>query len=327
MAQRRKVKQLEGFWRRCNPCLITLPNYIGSVARRWIGFGVGPRHPSHMQTNFTEARYKELWQELVAAHPDDMREYFRYHEIRYRELFAAVESLIGDRSAPVLLEVGVSGFLPLYQKLFPDLRLITVDRPLSIGGIGDEYCIGSCGAERHYNVDLSLERLSKDWGNPPLGEFDCVACTEVIEHLIINPVEFISSLIQLLRPDGYLYLTTPNFFSHGRLSQIARQEHPMPVFPRRSANTDCHHHFREYSMKELLQFTTEAGGNVIRADFSTCWDDEHAKERILDKHPQLSSNLVIVAQPGAAVATGSDLLESQTQTEPFRAGLRELFCH
>jgi 2-polyprenyl-3-methyl-5-hydroxy-6-metoxy-1,4-benzoquinol methylase len=165
-----------------------------------------------------------------------------------------------------------------------------------MGGTSAGYSIAHWGAERHYNIDLSSETVSREWGAPPLGLFDYIVCAEVLEHLIVNPVEFISSLLGLLRPSGYLYLTTPNFFSHGHLSQIEKREHPMPVYPRQGENKDHHHHFREYSLKELVAFTQEAGGNVVESQYSDCWDDEEVKERLLRDHPDLSSNLVVVAQ-------------------------------
>jgi 2-polyprenyl-3-methyl-5-hydroxy-6-metoxy-1,4-benzoquinol methylase len=165
-----------------------------------------------------------------------------------------------------------------------------------MGGIGADYCVIQWKAERHYNVDLSTTSLSQEWGTPPLGLFDYVICAEVLEHLIVNPVEFISSLLGLLEPDGYLYLTTPNFFSHGHLGQIERREHPMAFYPKREENKDCHHHFREYTLKELIESTNEAGGMVITAGYSDCWDDEEIKKRLLRDHPDQSSNLIIMAQ-------------------------------
>ena len=42
--------------------------------------------------------------------------------------------------------------------------------------------------------------------------------------------------------------------------------------------------------------TKEAGGTVIKADYSDCWDDEELRKSLLSDHPDQSSNLVIVAQ-------------------------------
>jgi SAM-dependent methyltransferase len=249
-----------------------------------------------MLSTFSAESYEQLWQDLVDSHPEEVREYFRLHKTRYYELFGAIEHYLKDKSTPRLLEVGVSGFFPLYPKLFPDLRVVTIDRPVEMGGTGPDYSVAQWKAERHYNVDLNAHFLSNEWGTPALGLFDYVVCAEVLEHLIVNPVEFISSLLGLLEPKGYLYLTTPNFFSHGHLGQIEGREHPMPVYPKRGENKDHHHHFREYSLQELVESTKEAGGTVIKADYSDCWDDEGIQNRLLRDHPDQSSNLVVVAQ-------------------------------
>src|SRR3972149_2897004 len=170
--------------------------------------------------------YDRLWQQLIAEQPEPAKEYFRYHRQRFYELFSTLQTYLPDVTAPRVLEVGCSGFSRLYKQLFPRLALTIVDRPVELNGAGAEFCLDVCHAERSCHIDLNVDVLSPAWGTPPLGEFDYVICTEVIEHLIVNPVEFLGSLLSLLKPPGYLYLTTPNLFSHHHLLQIARRENP-----------------------------------------------------------------------------------------------------
>jgi len=49
-------------------------------------------------------------------------------------------------------------------------------------------------------------------GGKQLEQFDLVVLTEVIEH-VNNPIDVIENISQLLKKDGLLYLTTPNFSS------------------------------------------------------------------------------------------------------------------
>ncbi|HEY6329496.1 MAG TPA: methyltransferase domain-containing protein, partial [Blastocatellia bacterium] len=59
----------------------------------------------------------------------------------------------------------------------------------------------------HYSFDLNLDFEGK------LDErFDLVVAIEIIEHLA-SPRHFISSCLGLLRPEGFLVLTTPNLES------------------------------------------------------------------------------------------------------------------
>lgn len=278
-----------------------------------------------------KAEYERLWQELVRNQPEEALGYFQYHKNRYYELLDSMAYYLQDKRSATVLEVGVSGFLPLYKQKFPHITLITIDRPVEINGADASFCMPIGKAERHYNIDLNQQALCKDSGSPPLGTFDYVICTEVIEHLVVNPVQLISELLGLLNEDGYLYLTTPNFFSFHRLLKITQGENPLPLFPRRGENKDCGHHFREYAMNELLGFTKKAGGHIVAAYYSDCWDDETLKREVLSKYPELSANLVLVAtsQKPNRVTDTSDLnskkyLNTQSTASPITKIITEL---
>lgn len=246
---------------------------------------------------FDPQAYRDLWQRYVHGAPrsDVELKYFTYHQDRYEELFGAMAAWLAKHEHPKVLEVGVAAFTPFYRRLFPEITLTTVDRPMRMFGASNEYCLNECGADRHYEADLISQRLSPDFGTPPLGDFDFVICTEVIEHLPVNPVEFIGSLLSLLSAGGHLYLTTPNFFSIHTLGKIARRENPQSVFPKSGDNADAHHHYREYSLPELVQFTREAGGRIAFASYSDCWDSEELRASILARHPAQRGNLQLVA--------------------------------
>ncbi len=247
-----------------------------------------------MPKPINETNYNQLWQALVNTQPTKAHEYFFYHKTRYYELFCAMAHYLENLPSPTVLEVGVSGFLPLYKEIFPEINLVTIDRPVELGGANSFYCINECGAERHYNIDLSNNILTEQLGEPPLGKFDFVICTEIIEHLIVNPVEFIASLLSLLSSTGFLYMTTPNFFSYHNIQKLKKGENPQSIFPGIGMNRDHGHHFREYTMGEILNFTRNAKGRIVNASYSDCWDDNGLAE-FFSTHPEQKSNLIIVA--------------------------------
>ncbi|MCL4832621.1 MAG: methyltransferase domain-containing protein [Caldilineaceae bacterium] len=247
------------------------------------------------------AQYEELWRELVEMHPREHHTYFIEHKKRFYELFDHMAYFLQDFPTPRVAEIGLSGFTRLYTQFFPHIRFATIDRPVERYGTNASFGLEQCHAENHYNIDLNHESLSPTWGTPPLGVFDYIIFCEVLEHLTVNPVQLLEELLSILSPNGYLYLTTPNFFSLHHLQQIARRENPQYVFPRRGEDKYASHHFREYSMPELLSFVEEAGGQVVKACYSDCWHDERAKQA-LESYPELRSNLVIVtARAGAKV--------------------------
>ncbi len=245
--------------------------------------------------------YEAKWRELFGHR---LEGYFAMHRRRYYELFNAFAHFYaGMREDALVLEVGVSEFLLLYKFFFPRIRLVTVDRPQARNGFAPAFCLGEGGAERHYEADLDAVSLSPGFGSPPLGRFDYVVCTEVLEHLLVNPVEFLASLLSLLHPGGVLYLTTLNFFRAENLEKIAAGVNPQMVPPRRGENADAHHHLREYAMPELLSFVAEAGGRALHHDFSDCWETGGEGEAAVVPRER-RANLVVVAAPASAPEAG-----------------------
>ena len=79
--------------------------------------------------------------------------------------------------------------------------------------------------------------------------FDCIVATEVIEH-VAHPDDFLRKLSHLVRPGGYLVMTTPNG---------AYFRNTLPRF------TDCH----DPSVFEDSQFKPNADGHIF-----LLWPDE-----------------------------------------------------
>jgi SAM-dependent methyltransferase len=80
------------------------------------------------------------------------------------------------------------------------------------------------------------------------GAFDIVLCCEILEHLIMDPSHMLREIHRVLKPGGYLLLTTPNF---------ARLENALSLL---RGNTILHpysgfgvygRHNREYTPREL----------------------------------------------------------------------------
>lgn len=233
----------------------------------------------------------ETGRELVIG----QTEYGPQHKERFWELFNACAILLEGRAAPCLLEVGTSELTALYRPLLPGLALHLADRPAEPGYIGftREVSEHISGCSAYFAVDLEGGAPAVAASGLEAGAYDLVVFTEVIEHLDVNPVEMLGALLGLLKDDGFLYLTTPNFFRRENLEKIARLENPQEVFPAGDGNWDGHHHHREYAAKELLRFAVEAGGRVAAFYFSDCWD----RDPSLPEHER--ANLVLVVARGA----------------------------
>src|SRR5262249_39611345 len=128
--------------------------------------------------------YDRLWQEEVGARPVNETEYFRLHKIRYYELFDTMLAHLAGRAAPRVLDVGTGEFLPLYKRFLPQMELVTLDRPTEQYGFAGDYSVNRAQAVQHYSVDLNHVRLTRAYGTPPVGAFDYILFTEVLEHLM-----------------------------------------------------------------------------------------------------------------------------------------------
>lgn len=90
------------------------------------------------------------------------------------------------------------------------------------------------------------------------GSFDVVIFSELIEHLAINPVWSLGEIHRILRPGGYVIVTTPNRLSLERLetyltggSQLVDKYSPLHGYGAR--------HNREYHARELRDLLETTG--------------------------------------------------------------------
>lgn len=253
--------------------------------------------------------FDKEFQALVAAHGEGSSEYLRHHEQRFYELFETLGRYVGDRDAPEVLEIGTSPFTVLYKRFFPHIRLTTIDRPTEMGGTVEDFSLNDAQAEATHNYDLNTQSLPDT-----IGRFDYIVFSEILEHLVINPTQMIEELVALLKPDGYLYLTTPNFFSYHLLSRIARRDNPQVVMYRRGEDPHAAYHFREYALNELVDASIEAGGRVVVAETSACWESAEHKEQLAE-FPYLYSNLILMVMPKGS--TAHEAITNPVMTGPF----------
>jgi SAM-dependent methyltransferase len=232
--------------------------------------------------------------ERVKSRSDNERfqEYCRLHEHRFRELFGIVGQLCSKRQR--VLEVSTS---PVSSELAEtlDLHYVSADHP----SLYPEYN----GAENpvlksklHISVDMNYDDLCEKVSKIDDEKFDLVIYCEIIEHLMISPYDQIHKLKECLRPGGYLFISTPNFFSHERLKRMRERRHPLDLLPPGESFIDGAHHVREYTMSDLFEVVTKNGMDVFHYSWSKCWDMVPEIESWVDRYPQDRTNLYVIAQ-------------------------------
>jgi SAM-dependent methyltransferase len=219
-------------------------------------------------------------------------EYGPQHKERFWEMFNAATYLLHGRSSPRVIEFGTSEFSAIFQPLLPGVELHLSDRPVAPDYIGftQEVARRIAACKLYQAIDLEGGTRAILESGLETGSYDLVVFAETLEHLDVNPIELLEALIRLLKEDGFLYLTTPNFFRRENRERLARFENPQEIYPAADGNWDEHHHHREYAAKELFRFIEAAGGQTHAFYFSACWDTEPLPQ----EHER--GNLVFVIQ-------------------------------
>ena len=102
------------------------------------------------------------------------------------------------------------------------------------------------------NAELDLEKYDVSDRS-----VDCVVCFEVLEHLFGDPMYLMAETNRILKPDGYLVMSTPNILYRRNMLEIFRGAHPFGW----SKFTLCYgdRHNREWTPFELEKLFSIAG--------------------------------------------------------------------
>jgi SAM-dependent methyltransferase len=117
--------------------------------------------------------------------------------------------------------------------------------------------------------------LEKDRAPYPDEAFDGVVLMEVLEHFTVDPMGAVAELNRMLKPGGFLFLTTPNIASWVSLYNLIHYHSPYMygVFER-------HHcpdrHNREYTVLEVGRLAEAVGFRVERLEAITVYPDHDA---------------------------------------------------
>jgi SAM-dependent methyltransferase len=119
---------------------------------------------------------------------------------------------------------------------------------------------------RRYRLETpGFFNLEKDAAPYPDGTFDGVLLMEVLEHFTSDPMFALAELNRVLKPGGFLLLTTPNLASWCALHNLINHASPYlyGVFIRQG---DTDRHNREYTVDEVGRLVTAAGFRVERLE-------------------------------------------------------------
>lgn len=117
--------------------------------------------------------------------------------------------------------------------------------------------------------------LEKEPAPYPDAVFDGVLLMEVLEHFTLDPMYALAELNRVLKPGGFLFLTTPNIASWASFHRMIRYESPY-IFGIYNKAPSPDRHNREYSVNEVWRLAEGAGFAVekLEAINSYPWNDD-----------------------------------------------------
>jgi hypothetical protein len=227
------------------------------------------------------------------------KDYTVYHLCRFHELFAFLVSQVGASTNRMqLLEVGTSAHTTPFYRNFIKSELDTICRPAADGGPSQQWA-ATAGSRHHWEIDINeFERYAQSLNEVPSAYYDIVVCCEVIEHLMRPPRDLINFALSKMKNEGFLFLTTPNFLTPHKIQKLLGGNNPTSTFLDYHDNIHAHHHFREYTVGELVEEVAHAGGTVESVVLSHCWD---YPTYIGDDETMFRSNITLIVTRRAAV--------------------------
>lgn len=189
--------------------------------------------------------------------------YFRQHRDRFArtlsEVVRVLEQLSSEYPRPIhLVDFGS-------HELHTDLALRFLYPDLQISGVDIEYFTQAPHIQR-LAAEHRIQLQSCDFAatqTAPLegGCADVVLFFETLEHFNFHPLPVIQELARIVRPGGYLLVTTPNQLSIGMLKHfLFRQSIHADLQRPYSIAT----HYRLYSLDEVASLMKAAGLMVWR---------------------------------------------------------------
>lgn len=176
------------------------------------------------------AAHQLINSEIINLSDPEHREHAPHHLIRYLTTYA-----ITPKGPGILVDIGASEIYgtPLRTLKEWDIRSIPV-----------------------LSFDYEVDRL-------PLADesVDGVLICEVLEHFAVDPLFCFIEINRILKPNGFVVVTTPNAASWYSIYRALNQEHPSrwPVYSLDEIKRRNHIHVREYLVSEVERLLGSAG--------------------------------------------------------------------
>jgi SAM-dependent methyltransferase len=182
-----------------------------------------------------------------------VNDYLKVHMKRFAETIGLLQPII--RPAMRIVDLGSYGSLVPALRDLLGATDITLTEPFQERKPASENSFLQ-NARNGVRYPVHVDRFDIEGPFPyEDGRFDVVIFTEVLEHLSRDPLQTMSEINRITKPEGYLLLSTPNCASVRSVLRILRGGNPniYPVY-QRCPSTDRHNHeYVPWEVRELLR--------------------------------------------------------------------------
>jgi SAM-dependent methyltransferase len=234
---------------------------------------------------------KELSHALV--NPLAAAELRGYLEDCFRRLLTTLEFV--PEGAGRVLELGANPYF--FTMMLKRVRCYELELANFFGGRGEnqQTVRNSQTGETH---DFCYREFNIEEDEFPYGEaqFDGVIYCEILEHLIRDPIAVLAEIHRVLKPGGWLVVTTPNVARRQNVTRLARG---LNMYDPYSGYGPYGRHNREYTPGELRELLTGTGFMVEKLatrDLHPC--SRRSKALALLLGPESGYNLYALARRG-----------------------------
>lgn len=200
--------------------------------------------------------YKGISEEIVLVLESLISPEDSYHNNHKRRMARTLQVIFDEKPTGSLLEIGTSHLIPLaLEMLLPELEVFVTDFNLDKETIGDM----TVSLNGHSKVVHCARVNIEDEPLPFFDEtFDYVLCSEVLEHMEVDPMYMLAELNRVTKTSGKLILTTPNAVSTWSITKMLRGIEPYFYMQYRHDRSPYRHNY-EYSIHTLVQVIKSAG--------------------------------------------------------------------
>ncbi len=213
----------------------------------------------------------EIIEGYIRRFPDDA--YLRYHAPRYSILLHLISE--NYKKGERILDIGRSRLTDIIS----DSLKVSVDT-LGFPPDSDNKTFG-----KHYQFDLNNCQSVQSW-RKDIEPYDLIIFAEVIEHLYTSPNLVLSFINSITSQGGRVFLQTPNAVAlHKRLKMLIGVN---PYERIRESNQNPGH-FREYTKKEIKEYSGNTGFRVKKSLYGNYFDYRFSSNglNLMSYKPQL----------------------------------------